>query len=111
MAWTSLGQVTVTTPGTRVQLTINQSNPAARIGCQSLLVQESFDSAWRASSAGRPAAVRKDALGFLWIDAPPGDQQIDLVFATPLENIVGRVLTGATVILVLLLIVRKDPVV
>jgi hypothetical protein len=39
MAWTSLGQVTVTTPGTRVQLTINQSNPAARVGCQSLLVQ------------------------------------------------------------------------
>ncbi len=39
MAWISLGQITVGVPGTKVRLTSNATTPAARIGCEALLVQ------------------------------------------------------------------------
>jgi hypothetical protein len=73
---------------------------------QSIVVQESYDPAWQASSGGKPLAVRKDAMGFMAIDAPPGDQDIALIFATPLENKVGRVLTVAGLVAVIGLLVR-----
>jgi hypothetical protein len=63
---------------------------------QSVLVQESYDTPWRARSDGRELAVRKDAMGFMLIDAPAGDREIELEFVTPLENKVGRVLSGLT---------------
>ena len=44
-------------------------------------------------------------MGFMAIDAPPGDQEISLVFVTPLENQVGRVVTVIALIVVLGLIV------
>jgi hypothetical protein len=37
-------------------------------------------------------------MGFMVIDAPPGDREIELEFLTPLENKVGRVVTGLTVL-------------
>jgi len=77
---------------------------------QSLVVQESYDPAWQASVSGQPVPVRKDALGFMVIDAPPGSQQVSLVFATPLENKMGRVLSAATVLVLLVLVLRKDQV-
>ena len=60
---------------------------------QSLVVQESYDPAWHAWSAGTALSVHKDAMGFMAIDAPPGQQDITLAFITPLENQVGRILT------------------
>jgi hypothetical protein len=42
---------------------------------QSIVVQESYDPAWQAWSGGQPLPVRKDAMGFIVIGAPPGDQQ------------------------------------
>ncbi|HEY9016378.1 MAG TPA: hypothetical protein VIM84_15095 [Gemmatimonadales bacterium] len=39
MAWHTLGQVTVPTPGTRVRLTSQLTDPTARYGCQSILIQ------------------------------------------------------------------------
>ncbi len=63
---------------------------------QSLLVQESFDPHWRAYSDGARLPVRKDAMGFMLIDAPPGDHDIRLVFETPFENRAGRILAGAS---------------
>jgi hypothetical protein len=60
---------------------------------QSVVVQESFDPAWHAWSDGKPVPIRKDVMGFMVLDPPPGDREIDLAFLTPLENQVGRVVT------------------
>ena len=79
---------------------------------QSVVVQESFDPAWHAWVGGQPLAVRKDAMGFMAIDAPPGEQEIRLAFLTPLENKVGRAVTALSVIAMALLIVlgiRREP--
>jgi hypothetical protein len=65
---------------------------------QSVLVQESYDTPWRARSEGRELPLRKDAMGFMVIDAPPGDREIELDFVTPLENQIGRVVTGITLL-------------
>jgi hypothetical protein len=47
--------------------------------------------------------VRKDAMGMMAIDAPPGEQDIAIAFVTPLENRVGRVLTALTLLVILAL--------
>jgi hypothetical protein len=60
---------------------------------QAVAVQVCYDPAWRASSAGRQLEVRKDVMGFMWIDTPPGEQDIRLEFETPLENRIGRVVS------------------
>jgi hypothetical protein len=67
---------------------------------QSIVGQESYGPAWQAWSGGQPLPVRKDAMGFIVIGAPPGDQQITLEFVTPLENRVGRVVTVITILAV-----------
>ncbi len=78
---------------------------------QSILVQESYDPAWRASletrSGVKQLAIRKDILGFMVVDAPPGDQEVVLQFTTPLENRIGRVITALTVVLLIFLIIRS----
>ncbi|HTS27271.1 MAG TPA: hypothetical protein VMH81_15445 [Bryobacteraceae bacterium] len=77
---------------------------------QSLVVQETYDPAWHAWSGGRPLAVRRDAMGMMAIDAPPGDQEISIAFVTPLENQIGRVVTVLTllVIVALLYVGRRE---
>ena len=72
---------------------------------QSVVVQESYDPAWHAWSGGQPLTVRKDAMGLMAIDAPPGDQEISLAFVTPLENQVGRVVTILSILVVIGLLV------
>jgi uncharacterized membrane protein YfhO len=71
---------------------------------QSVVVQESYDSAWHAWSAGKALPIRKDAVGFMAIDAPPGSQDIALAFVTPLENRAGRLLTAISGIAILALL-------
>ncbi|HLK62301.1 MAG TPA: hypothetical protein VKU19_02590 [Bryobacteraceae bacterium] len=71
---------------------------------QSLVVQETYDPAWHAWSGGQALPVRKDAMGMMAIDPPPGDQQIEVAFVTPLENQIGRVVTVITVLIILGLI-------
>jgi len=68
---------------------------------QSLVVQESYDPAWHAWSGGQPLTVRKDAMGMMAIDAPPGEQDISIAFVTPLENRVGRVVTLLSILTIL----------
>ena len=63
---------------------------------QSIVVQESWDPAWQAWDGGKQLPLRKDVMGFMVVDAPPGDREIRLAFVTPLENRVGRVVTLAT---------------
>jgi len=73
---------------------------------QSVLVMETFDPCWRAYSAGRPLPVRPDAMGFMLIDAAPGEHDIRMAFETPLENAIGRTLTVAALLVVVWLLTR-----
>jgi uncharacterized membrane protein YfhO len=70
---------------------------------QSIVVQETYDPSWQATEGGRTLAVRRDIMGFLWIDAPPGDGEIKLEFVTPFENRVGRIVTLVTMLVLLAL--------
>jgi hypothetical protein len=65
---------------------------------QAIVVQETYDPAWQATAGGRTLAVRKDAMGFMLLDAPPGDDEIRLEFVTPQENRVGHMVTLATLL-------------
>jgi uncharacterized membrane protein YfhO len=51
--------------------------------------------------------VRQDAMGFIAIDAPSGSQEIMLSFETPLENQLGRALTGISILAVLGLLAKS----
>jgi hypothetical protein len=68
---------------------------------QSILVQEAYDPAWQATGGGRVLPIRRDVMGFMWIAAPPGDDEIHLQFLTPLENQIGRIATLATLLVLL----------
>jgi hypothetical protein len=71
---------------------------------QSIVVQETYDPAWRAWSGTNELRLHKDALDMMVVEAPPGDQEIRLAFVTPLENRVGRIVSGLALLLVLALI-------
>lgn len=66
---------------------------------QSIWIQQSFDANWRASSGGRTLPISEDSLGFMVIDAPPGTHDIRFEFPLPLSNLIGRVITGMTVLI------------
>jgi hypothetical protein len=74
---------------------------------QSIVVQESWDPAWQAWDGGKQLPVRRDVMGFMVVDAPPGDREIRLEFVTPLENRIGRLVTLATLALLLILVVFR----
>jgi uncharacterized membrane protein YfhO len=81
---------------------------------QSILVQETFDPAWQATEGGQNLAVHRDAMGFMLIDAPPGDGDLRLEFVTPIENRVGRIATFVTLLLLLTMVLfgrRWEPLV
>ena len=75
---------------------------------QSLLVQETWDPAWRASADGQPLAVRKDPMGFMVVDPPPGDRTVRLEFVMPLENRVGWALTALALLALAGLAIRRE---
>lgn len=68
---------------------------------QSILVQETYDPNWHAYASGRTLPVHADPVGFMWIEAPPGEQTIRLQFETPLENQIGWAVTLASGAIVL----------
>jgi hypothetical protein len=72
---------------------------------QSIMVQESWDPAWQAWAGGQQLPIRKDVMGFMAVDAPPGDREIRLAFVTPLENRAGRIATLATFLVLFVLVV------
>jgi hypothetical protein len=80
--------VTVTRPSTELMLVGAHIEPH-----QSLIVQESYDPAWQAWTGRYRLPVRKDAMGMMAIDPPPGDLRLRLEFVIPLENRIGRVAT------------------
>jgi hypothetical protein len=73
-------------------------------GGQSVWIAESFDANWRAYSRGQRLPMRMDKLGLMVIDAPPGDHDIRLEFPTPFSYIVGRCVTGVSVLATVVLV-------
>jgi len=71
---------------------------------QALVVQESYDPAWQATSGGKVLPMHGDVLGMMAIDAPAGDREIELAFVTPTENVIGRVVTVLTLLAIIALL-------
>ncbi len=75
---------------------------------QSILVQESWDSAWHADENGQSLPVQRDSyMGFMLIDAPPGTHHIHLRFRTPAENRAGQVIFLLTAGVICVLLIRR----
>jgi hypothetical protein len=69
---------------------------------QTLLLQETYDPAWRADEDGRPLTIHPDpVMGFTLVDLPEGNHQITLRFETPLENRVGQVISILALLIVM----------
>jgi hypothetical protein len=68
---------------------------------ESIVVQETWDPAWRAYAGGLALEVRKDPVGYMEIAAPPGEREIRLVFELPLENLIGRVIAALSAMVLL----------
>jgi hypothetical protein len=58
---------------------------------QAVLLQETYDPAWRAYERGHELPVRADhAMDFMLIETGEGQHEIEMKFETPLENRVGQ---------------------
>ena len=60
---------------------------------QSVVVQVAYDPQWRAYAGVASLEIRKDALGQMLIQVPPGRHDMRLVFETPLENQIGKIIS------------------
>lgn len=75
---------------------------AAKAGLgESLLVQESFDSAWSAVVNGVPVPIVRDPVGFMLVAVPEGNLDVRLHWAFPREVIWGRCISLLTFCLLL----------
>jgi hypothetical protein len=73
-----------------------------------LLVQASYDPAWRAYAGGKRIPIRRDALGQMLVYPPPGAGEATLRFELPLENWIGRVVSILSLMVVGMLIVAQS---
>jgi hypothetical protein len=71
---------------------------------QSLVVQVAYDPYWRAEAGRASLQIRKDALGQMLIEAPPGRYDMRLVFETPLENQIGKFISLFSALIVVVLL-------
>jgi hypothetical protein len=68
---------------------------------QSVLLQETYDPAWHAYENGKRLPIRREpVMGFMLIDVPEGSHAIRMHFETPLENRVGWILFGVSLMAV-----------
>ena len=67
---------------------------------QSVVVQVSYDSNWKAYVHEQPVPIRRNKLGLMTVDIPAGTQEIRLEFPTPLSNQVGRLVTLMSLLMV-----------
>ena len=72
---------------------------------QSLVVQVAYDPEWRAWSSGAALPIRKDVLGQMLIETPPGRHDIRLRFDTPFENRVGQIVSLLSALIVIALVI------
>jgi hypothetical protein len=64
---------------------------------QAVSVQENYDAGWRAAVNGQPAALRKDALGFMVIEPPcDGPCRLELVWDGGVERRVTKLVSAGT---------------
>jgi hypothetical protein len=73
---------------------------------QLLLVQETYDPAWKAHAGDRAIPIEKDAVGFLLLDPGPGDHEILLRFGPPLENRMGAAISALALLVIAWLAIR-----
>jgi hypothetical protein len=71
---------------------------------QSVVVQVAYDPQWRAEADGASIEIRKDALGQMLIAVPPGRCDMRLVFETPLENRIGKIISLISALIVVALL-------
>ncbi len=71
---------------------------------ESLVLQVSYDPGWIAYVGGQRLPVYKDGFGFMRIDVPPGEHDVRVVFELPLENLVGRVVSAVSGLVVIALL-------
>jgi hypothetical protein len=60
---------------------------------EDILVQETYDPAWRAYANGQAVPIEKDPVGFMLLHAPPGPQRVVLNFEPTTEIQGGRAVT------------------
>jgi hypothetical protein len=80
---------------------------------QSVLLQETFDPAWHAYENGKSLPIRREpVMGFMLVDVPAGSHAIGMRFETPLENRVGWILFGFSLLAItgLLDLSRKNAI-
>ena len=71
---------------------------------QLLLVQETYDPAWKSYDNGRAVSIVKDPMGFLLLDPGPGDHDLLLRFQTPLENRAGTIVSALALLAIVWLV-------
>ncbi len=71
---------------------------------QAVLLQETFDPAWKAWAEGKRLRIERDPMGFMVLDAPAGKHTIRMRFEMPIENRVGWILTALSVAVVTFLL-------
>lgn len=72
----------------------------------SVLLQESFDPNWHAFENGTELAIiREPVMGFMLINAPPGNRLIQMHFSVPVENRAGQILFAIALIAMLALLI------
>ncbi|HVY93188.1 MAG TPA: methyltransferase domain-containing protein [Bryobacteraceae bacterium] len=76
---------------------------------QSILLQVTYDPAWRAYAGKTELPIRPDGMDFMIIDAPPGTQDVKLVFTMPLGNRVGYAVSSLALLFCLFLGVAGRP--
>jgi hypothetical protein len=74
---------------------------------ESVLLQETYDPAWRAYENGNPLAIRLEpVMHFMLLDLPEGNHSIQLRFETPIENRIGQGITLLGVAMVIGLAIK-----
>jgi hypothetical protein len=74
---------------------------------QAILLQETYDPAWRAYEDGRSVPIHfEPVMNFMLLEVPEGNHVVQLRFETPTENRVGGIISGAGIALVLFLVWR-----
>jgi hypothetical protein len=75
---------------------------------QSILVQETYDSAWHAYEHGHALPIRiEPVMNFMLIDVAEGSHQIQVRFETPMENRIGQSLCFAALAVIAALLWRQ----
>lgn len=75
---------------------------------EAILVLETWDVGWHAQTRKQAnLPIVKDSLHFMLVDPGPGEHELTLTYSQPLENQIGRVVTGLSVGVCIFLLVWR----